>query len=563
MLEEIYIKNIALIDDIKIEFTSGFNVLTGESGSGKSLIAGAIGLLKGVKGDTGVIRTGEDSAEAAGVFGLKNNQDVLDWLSVKGISAEDDSIIIRRSVKANGRGTITVQSTPLSRSELIELTSLLFDIHGQNEHHTIMSEERQRNLLDSYSGLLGDAADFSSLFSELGKMKKRLTGLELSEKERLREIDILKFTVNEISEAKISAAEDEEIEKEHKMLVEHEKLFRYVAESREELSESTAGIIPRLKNALNASSAAAAIDESLLPLSERLSNAFFEIEDIAELLRDYVLKDNFSPARLAKCEERLAVIHRLKKKYGPEIDDVINHQNVSENRLAELENLAIDREELKARIKKMEDEVLKKASALSDERKKNSAVLEKKIEDILKQLGMPEVVFSIQVKSRKNDSGKPVCGSYGFDQVEFLISPNTGEPLKPIDQIASGGEMSRIMLAVKSVFSDSDPVDSMLFDEIDSGIGGEVAVSLGYHLQKLSKIKQIICITHLASIAVNADNHIRVNKIIENKRTVTRAEKVDNDSRVTEIARMLSGDQSANASLEHARVLLSKRGLNG
>ncbi|MCL2481766.1 MAG: DNA repair protein RecN [Spirochaetaceae bacterium] len=559
MLEELYINNIALIDNLKIDFKPGFNILTGESGSGKSLIAGAISLLKGNKGDNSIIRTGTDSAEVSGVFTVNNDPELAKWLASKEITPEENTLIIRRTLKSNHRGSITVQSIPLARNELVELSSFLFDIHGQHEHHTLISEDRQRMLLDNYSGISDDVALFSSLFDELSKLKKKLSEHELSEKERLREIDVLKFVIAEISEAKLIPGEDEKIEKEHKMLLEHEKLFKFVEEAHEQLSGSNAGLLSKLKIALNSLTSAAAIDENLNSFLERMSNSFFDLEDISGTLRDYILKDNFSPEKLQLYEERLSVIYKLKKKYGTTLNDVLKYLENSSERLSELENFDANREELKKDIKKKEEEVIKKANALSEKRIKNGALLEKQIEEVLKSLGMPNVKFKISVNVRKNESGKPVCASYGFDKIEFLISPNTGEPLKPMEQIASGGELSRIMLAVKSVLSANDPVDSMLFDEIDSGIGGEIAVSIGYHLQKLSKTKQIICITHLASIAVNADNHIRVRKIIENQRTFTRADMVENSLRVTEIARMLSGDQEGDVSLEHARVMLESK----
>ncbi|MCL2705776.1 MAG: DNA repair protein RecN [Spirochaetaceae bacterium] len=559
MLEELYINNIALIDNLKIDFKPGFNILTGESGSGKSLIAGAISLLKGNKGENSIIRTGADSAEVSGIFTINNDPELAKWLDSKGITPEENTLIIRRTLKSNHRGAITVQSLPVARNELVELSSFLFDIHGQQEQHTLISEDRQRMLLDNYSGISDDVVMFASLFDELSKLKKKLSEHELSEKERLREIDILKFVITEISEAKLITGEDEKIEKEHKMLLEHEKLFKFVEEAHEQLSGSNAGLLSKLKIALNSLTSAALIDENLNSFLDRMSNSFFDLEDISESLRDYIFKDSYSPEKLQSYEERLSVIYKLKKKYGPTLNDVLKYLENSSERLLELENFDANREELKKDIKKNEEEVIKKANALSEKRIKNGAMLEKQIEEVLKSLGMPNVKFKILINPRKNESGKPVCTSYGFDKIEFLISPNTGEPLKPIDQIASGGELSRIMLAVKSVLSANDPVDSMLFDEIDSGIGGEIAVSIGYHLQKLSRTKQIICITHLASIAVNADNHIRVRKIIENQRTFTRADIVENNLRVTEIARMLSGDQEGDVSLEHARVMLESK----
>lgn len=560
MIERIFIKNIALIDNIFIEFKEGFNVLTGESGSGKSLIAGAIALLRGSKGNPSLIRTGEEQAEVSGVFSITENLDkeLLKLLDEKGISPEEGELILRRTIKLNGRGAITAQSIPISRSELSLLSSYLFDIHGQHEQHTLMSSDRQRSLLDNFSDIEEDLLKFSALFAETGKMKKQFSAFEMSEKERLREIDILKFSVNEISEASLKLGEDEELQKEHKKLADHEKLFRLADETYENLSD---GIL-KIKTASNSLKGASYIDEKLMPHAERLSNTFFELEDIAEMLRDYIGKDSFNPERLAVCEERLSVIHKLQKKYGHSIAEILEYFKESQERLFSLENLDIDKEELRKGIKIKEDEISQQANSISAAREKNSSVLEKQIEEVLKKLGMEEASFAVQVSRKKNEAEKSVCGQYGIDTVDFMISPNIGEPLKPIEQIASGGELSRIMLAVKSVLSKNDPVDSMLFDEIDSGIGGGIAVSLGYYLQKLSQSKQIISITHLASIAVYADNHIQVRKVTEKQRTFTKAEKVHGESRVAEIARMLSGDQSGEVSLEHARVLLKKMKVN-
>jgi len=391
MLEELYINNVALIDNLKIDFKPGFNILTGESGSGKSLIAGAISLLKGSKGDSSIIRTGADSAEVSGIFTINNDLELTKWLEAKGIMPEENTLIIRRTLKSNGRGSITVQSVPLTKNELVELSSFLFDIHGQHEHHTLISEERQRMLLDNYSGISDDVALFSSLFDNLSKLKKKLSEHELSEKERLREIDVLKFVISEISEAKLVPGEDEKIEKEHKMLLEHEKLFKFVEEAHEQLSGSQTGLLPRLKTALNSLTSAASIDENLNTYLDRMSNSFFDLEDISESLRDYISKDNFSPEKLQQYEERLSVIYKLKKKYGTTLDDVLKYLETSTVRLSELENFDANREELKKDIKKIEEEVIKKANALSEKRIENSAILEKQIEEVLKSLGMRNV----------------------------------------------------------------------------------------------------------------------------------------------------------------------------
>ncbi len=559
MVEELIIKDYALIDNLRIEFRDGFNVLTGESGSGKSLVAGALAQLRGSKNRTDIIRKGKESTEISGIFNVSGNQESLRWLEDRGIESDDGSVIIRKVIKNNGRSTIQINSVPVTRTDLMEFTSFIFDIHGQHEHHTVMDRSRQRSLLDSNASLTADVERLYINYSELGRIKKELSLIESSEQERLREIDILKFSINEIREASLSPGEDEELENEHRMLVQHEKLYSAVEEVYTNLSESSSGALSGLRYSLNASSAAAEIDPELENPSSRLAEAFYEIEDIAETFRDYLTNDNYSPERLASCEERLSVIHRLKKKYGSTVNDILAFLKESEKKLEKIENYEEDMSSLRKKASELEKTVLADAERISEARKENALVLSRRIEDILKRLGMKDSVFRISVDAKKNSSGQPVCGPYGIDEVEFLISPNKGENLKPVENIASGGEISRIMLAVKSVLSEKDNVNSMLFDEIDTGIGGEVAVSLGEHLLLLSEKKQIICITHLASIAANADNHLKAEKGVVEGRTLSQVYRVERDERVSEIARMLSGNISNSISVEHARELLGKK----
>ena len=422
-----------------------------------------------------------------------------------------------------------------------------------------MDSARQRSLLDSNASLTADVEKLKNSYSELGRIKKELSFLEGSEQERLREIDILKFSINEIKEASLVPGEDDELENEHRMLVQHEKLYSAVEEVYKNLSEGSKGALSGLRSSLNASAEAAEIDPELESASSRLSEAFYEIEDISETFRDYLLKDNYSPERLAECENRLSVIHRLKKKYGSSVGEILDFQKESEGKLLRIENYEEDKSSLLKKASALEKDILQSAEAVSASRKESAVVLGQRIEAILKNLGMKDASFRINVEARKNSSGQPVCGPYGMDEVDFLISPNKGENLKPVENIASGGEISRIMLAVKSVLSEKDNVNSMLFDEIDTGIGGEVAVSLGEHLVLLSEKKQIICITHLASIAANADNHLKAEKNVIDGRTLSNVSAVKNDERVSEVARMLSGSLSGSISIEHARELLGNR----
>ena len=427
MVEELIIRNYALIDNLRIEFKEGFNVLTGESGSGKSLVAGALAQLRGCKNNPDIIRKGEQTAEISGIFNTEGNAEAQKWLEEKGIESDDNSVIIRKVIKKNGRSTIQIQSSPVTRNDLIEFTSYIFDIHGQHEHHTVMDSARQRSLLDSNASLTADVEKLKNSYSELGRIKKELSFLEGSEQERLREIDILKFSINEIKEASLVPGEDDELENEHRMLVQHEKLYSAVEEVYKNLSEGSKGALSGLRSSLNASAEAAEIDPELESASSRLSEAFYEIEDISETFRDYLLKDNYSPERLAECENRLSVIHRLKKKYGSSVGEILDFQKESEGKLLRIENYEEDKSSLLKKASALEKDILQSAEAVSASRKESAVVLGQRIEAILKNLGMKDASFRINVEARKNSSGQPVCGPYGMDEVDFLISPNKGE----------------------------------------------------------------------------------------------------------------------------------------
>ena len=291
---------------------------------------------------------------------------------------------------------------------------------------------------------------------------------------------------------------------------------------------------------------------------KRLEDAFFEIEDVAETIRQYQLDLNFSPGRLEAVEERLAEIHRLEKKYGDTITEVLSYAEESREKISMMENWDEEKAALTNKISNLEKTVLSTAQDISKKRKQAARELQGRIETNLHELGMPKSQFAIQVRPRETENGRPLCGPYGLDTVEFEISPNKGEPLKPLRDIASGGEISRIMLAIKTVLAETDSIETLIFDEIDTGIGGEVGVSVGTHLHELGDHKQVLCITHLASIAVRADLHLKVEKIVYDERTATQVRSIEGREKVEEIARILSGDRSGEASLNHAEEMLKK-----
>ncbi|MBN2051597.1 MAG: DNA repair protein RecN [Spirochaetales bacterium] len=562
MLEELIIRNYALIDELKLSFSRGLNILSGETGAGKSILIGALSLLLGEKGDASVVRSGSETAEIAGTLRVDGNPETLTWLREHEMEDDEGIIILRRTINNSGRGGVYIQSTPVTRKDLQDLTALLFDIHGQHEHQSILSTSQQRCLLDRFGGLEEQVKSLSADFQVLTAKKKESAAMEKAAMERSREADLLEFALKEIDQAALAPEEEEDLQREKKLLAQHEKLAKLLDTFRDETAENRGGALRQLRTARDVLAELGKIDDSLLPFFERLETAFYEIEDISEAVRVYQEGINFSPDRLEECESRLAEIHRLEKKYGSTIKDVLSYRHEAAENLEKLSHWEEDRESIRKEIQELEKRVLSSAGELSVRRKTAAAELESRIRGELTALGMPKADFVIQLDQRLSPSGKPVCGVYGFDQVEFLISPNEGEPVKPLKDIASGGELSRVMLAVKTILAETDHINSLIFDEIDAGIGGEVAVAVGEHLAKLGGYKQVLCITHLASIAVRADNHMQVRKETREGRTLTRVETLTGKKRTGEIARMLAGDSSGDASLEYAEELLRQYGKN-
>jgi DNA repair protein RecN (Recombination protein N) len=558
MLEELTIRDFALIDRLQLKFTSGLNVLSGETGAGKSILIGALGFVLGDKPDASVIRSGAEETLVSGVFALGGNADAAAWLSERGIELEDGTVLLRRSLKTNGRGSIYIQSAPVTRADLQEFTSLLVDVHGQHEHQSLLASDKHRRFLDRFAGIEDEVAAYGKRFGLLCDKRKAFESMLASENDRARRVELLEYAVKEIEEAKLKEGEEEELDLEEKRLSQHEKLFEAIDSARRDLTAAGEGALVRLRQARQALESAAGIDEGLSPLSRRLDDAFYEIEDLADSLRSYMDSVHFSPERLDQVSSRIAEIHKLKKKYGADVAAVLAYLAQSSGELEQLQTFEQDRGAIEAEIQELQREVYRLAGEISAKRAAASSALGSRIVEIVRTLGMPKAGFSVSIQRKPDEGGKPVVGQYGFDLVEFLIAPNPGEPMKPLAKIASGGELSRVMLALKTALAESDYIGTMVFDEIDTGIGGEVGVAVGEHLSELSRSKQVFCITHLASIAAHADNHMMVEKVQEAGRSLTRVKAVRADERVREIARMLSGTQGGEASLAHAQELLNR-----
>jgi len=560
MLEALVVSNYALIERLEVRFTPGLNILTGETGAGKSILVGALGLLLGLKADPEAVRAGAEEAGVSGVIRLGGNQEALAWLEAQGIRPEEGAIIVRRSVRRNGKGTLFVQDSPLTLAGLRELTSLLFDMHGQHEHQSLLTPDNHRKLLDRYGDCTSQVEEFGAAHARLLAAREKLAALLDGEKERQRRVELLEHAVREITEAKLDPAEEPVLEQDSRLLANHEKMLRLLEDLYARIAENRGGGLAQLRQSRALMQDLISIDASLAPKAKQLEDAFYELEDLAQGLAERKGQMQFDPARLERVEERLALIRKLKKKYGGSVEEVLAHAEASRRELEGIEGSSELARQLEMEIAALEKELKTLAGEISRARRQAAAGLQVRVEEELKQLGMPKVRFQVDLQDRTNEAGKLLYTATGKDRVEFLISPNLGEPFRRLAQIISGGEMSRVMLALKNVLASSDQIGTLIFDEVDSGIGGEVALAVGERLKSLAAEKQVLCITHLATIAVRADNHIKVEKATAGERTVTRVAQVSGTARREEIARMLAGDRTGDTSLKHAEELLARYG---
>jgi len=609
MLEEMSIRNYALIDTINLSFRPGFNVLTGETGAGKSIIVGSLGFLMGAKAETDVIRSGCDEASVSAVISINKTAlndenvkgknavfsdsplDVNEWLRMRDIECEEDSgfgstVIVRRNIKTSGRGSIFIQNVPVTRQDLCEFMALLFDLHGQHNHESLLKKGSHRVFLDRFAGIEDEVQDFSRIFLELTEKRRALESSLKSDREREERLELLNYAVDEIQRAQIKAGEIRELEQELQKLNDFEKLAGYINTASSCFTEgslnvtqgdgsgvqSVLSLARRTKNALDNASL---VDSSLAEINRRFENLYYEAEDIAGEFRAYKDSLSFDPKRLEEVNERLSLLYKLKKKYagkqssqenqaGSEEDAILIYRADAEKEIETLCGAEENRDKLKKTISALEKEIVAKAQILKEKRTAAALRLSRLITDILKGLGMPNAGFQTIVNPRQNAASAEGIsyGPYGAEDVQFMISANKGEPLKELAKIASGGELSRVMLAIKTALltdnqKEQGGVETLVFDEIDAGIGGEVALKVGEYLVKIGKFKQIFCVTHLASIAVRADNHFKVEKKTEGGRTYTGIGPLSAEGRRKEIARMLAGD-TGSAALAHADELIQK-----
>ena len=550
MLTELNIKNFAIIDSLNITFEKGFNVLTGETGAGKSIIVDAVELALGGRASTEMIRSGCDEAVVEAAFDISDIKGINERLSEMGIEG-DDALVIKRTVSASGKNKVFINGSMATIVMLSEIGESLVDIHGQHEHQSLMKVERHIDILDEYAGVASLRQEMAGVYSELNRVKNELESLKSSEADKEKKLDLLRFQSEEIEKAALREGEEEGLLSEKKLLANSERLFDAGNTALELLYSQGGSALELVKKAGSKIADIAAIDGSLKGAAETVNSAYASIEDAAMTIRDYVGKINFEPDRLNEIEERLDLINRMKRKYGNTVSEVLKYKEETDRELEGIERAEERIIELEERVKRLRGKGLQIAEALSEKRRKASAELKKKVDVELSDLGMKKAVFEVKMDRIGDITAK------GFDRVEFLLSSNPGETPKPLSKIASGGELSRIMLALKKVMAGPSGAPTMIFDEVDSGIGGGVAEIVGRKLREVAQGRQVLCITHLPQIAAMADLHYAVSKVEDKGRTVTTVKRLEKSDRIDEIARMLGGMTITEATKRHAEEMVS------
>jgi len=568
MILELTVRNISLIPELTLAPGEQLSVLTGETGAGKSILLGALSLLLGERASIDVIRSNCETASVEALFSVRHLPHLENILETHGLPpCEEQILVLRRTLSRNGRGKCYINGSYTTLAVLQKIGEELVDLHGQHEHQSLLHRSRQRDLLDTWSGLLEKRMQVTRAYEELRASREARERLTMDEAERVRRLDILNFQVDEINAADIQPGEVENLTEERSRLVHAERLLNTVQQVLEVLHrrEGTA-VRDGLAESADSLAALAAFDASMATLSDTLRSAEAMTVDVVERLSDFADSFEADPVRLETVEERLDLLHKLQRKYGGSEAAILAFRDKA---LTERDQLAHQDDELE-RLAEAEAKLAEKlaglARGLSQARQLAGEKLAKQMEKELKALGFNQAVFRIQVTPREDPEGwiswegkSYHCGPNGADDIEFLISANPGEEPKPVSKIASGGELSRIMLAIKVIAASAAQVPTMIFDEVDAGIGGATAEAVGRKLQALSQHRQVIVITHLPQIARFANRHFLVKKNVEQGRTSTTVEQLNSEQQVRELARLMAGDQITDTALQHARELIEKK----
>ena len=567
MLLEMHIKNFAIIDQAYIEFDRGLNVLTGETGAGKTLIISAMNMLLGDRADTSVIRSGRNRASIEGLFSV--HKDVKNTELRHLLADSSDEIVIGREILEEGKSKCYLNGKIASVGQLSSIGEALVDLHGQHEHQSLLKAANHLDSLDAFGGpeLLRLKTAYRKTYELLKVKKKSLDDLARSEQESARRQDSLKFQIDEIDQANLRTGEEEELKEIREVLMNSEKLTKAAGDCLSLLhgsDDDRMNALDLLRGAISALLDAKGIDQRLDRICDANESLIYTIEDFAREIQNYSEQVEFDPQFLDETEARLSLLSLLKKKYGSTVEEILDYKSKAQAELDCLEDSTEQLARLEAEISQAEKDLTEVAGLLSLKRKETAAGLEKEVQKHLAELNMPRIKFKVVTSEQPDEFGLRIGGKSvkaypnGVDRVEFFISPNPGEPLKPLSKIASGGELSRMMLASKIALAHVDNIFTMIFDEIDVGIGGQTAFFVGQKLAQLTRNHQVICITHLPQIASFADRHFHVFKEEEGKRTLASVRRLDKENRLTEIARMLGGEDITDTSKNHARETIQK-----
>ena len=548
MLTDLTIKNFAIIETLHVPFQPGLNVLTGETGAGKSIIIDAVNLILGGRATSDLIRTGEDDAVVEALFDVSSHPAILAALAEMGVDCYGE-LLVKRVVSRSGRNRVFINGGLSTQAVLVDLARQLINIYGQHESQTLLRPENHLALLDGFARLYSARASYLAVFDEYRRVAAEIGQLEEGERDAARRLDILSFQAEEIGKAALVPGEEEDLLRERQLLAHAEKLLLLSQRGYELLYGGDSSILGQMKQVASDVGEISQIDDTLKSILDTVSDASFQLEDAALALRDYAAGIEADPGRLQEVDDRLDLIGRLKRKYGGSIEEILALKEQLDRELEQLLHRAESREELDRALAGLHVRVLQMGGELSAMRREGALRLQEAMELQLHELAMKHAVFTVSLIPASEPKAT------GLERAEFLFSPNPGEEPKPLAKIASGGELSRLMLALKQVHPESD-VPTLVFDEVDTGIGGATSALVGEKLKRVAAAQQVLCITHMPQVAAFADHHYRVEKRVEAGRTATQVLLLSGNERVAEMARMLGGVKITETTLEHAREMI-------
>ncbi len=552
MLTDLTIKNVAIIDSLQISFKQGLTVLTGETGAGKSIIIDAVGLIMGNRASCDLIRSGEEEAVVEALFDISTLPEIKRHLAEAGFGCTDE-LLVKRSLSRSGKNRVFINGGLATLALLTDIAPRLINIYGQHDSQTLLKPENHLRLLDAFAGIDELRQKFTGIFSRLASVREQLAGLEHAERETERRLDLLSYQSEEIAKAALKQGEEEHLEEQQTLLASAEKLGNVSGEAFDRLYGGDGALLGQFKRISASIKELSAIDHSLSETAASIEGAYLQMEDAAITLRDYSSRIDSDPAALQLIDDRLDQLGRLKKKYGTTVEEILTYKAGIDAELEQLYGRERSRNSLEAECGCLTEELKLLGNELTIARVQAAKILKHALEGEAHQLAMKGAIVEPTLEALAEPRGN------GFEKVEFLFSPNPGEIPRPLGRIASGGELSRLMLAIKQVLPDSD-VPTLIFDEVDAGIGGATSELVGRKLKNVAARQQVLCITHLPQVAVFADQQLLVEKLIAGGRTTTRILELDLNERTREVARMLAGTTITDSALRHAAEMLSAGG---